>query len=332
MSKVTVQGLYQELRETLLLEPLVALPERPVTVLAPDVHRPGMALMGFAENFLPSRIQVFGESETAYLATLDHAGQRVAVERVLSLDPPVIFIAMDQEVPAGVLSLAREREFPLLRSALPAVEFMTELAHHLERRFAPSTEVHGTLVDVYGVGLLFTGPQRHRQERVRAGPDRARPPARGRRHRRDPSHRRGCAHRPTPRGAPASPRDPRRRRHRRAGDFRCPLHSHAEARRAGSPAPGMGRRRGLRAHGVGEPHHRDPRRAHPAGGGTTVPGQEHHGDLGSDRPELHAQDLRLRRGPGAERAHPAVDALEHTVARLPRAGPRIARPAGKAAG
>jgi HPr kinase/phosphorylase len=126
-------------------------------VHAPDVHRPGMALMGYAENFLPSRIQVFGESETAYLATLDAEEQRLAVERVLSLDPPVIFIAMDQTVPGPVLELARDRRFPLIRSALPAVEFMSELTHHLERAFSPRTEVHGTLVDVYGVGLLFTG-------------------------------------------------------------------------------------------------------------------------------------------------------------------------------
>lgn len=157
MSKVTVQGLVQELRETLALEPLVELPERPAPVLAADVHRPGMALMGFAENFLPSRIQVFGESEMAYLATLEPDGQRLAVARVLELDPPVIFIAMSHDVPAGLLALARERGFPLVRTSLPAVEFMTELTHHLERRFAPRTEVHGTLVDVYGVGLLFTG-------------------------------------------------------------------------------------------------------------------------------------------------------------------------------
>ncbi len=157
MSKVTVQGLVHDLREALALEPLVELPSRPVPVLAPDVHRPGMALMGFAENFLPSRIQVFGESETAYLATLDAEAQRVAVGRVLALDPPVIFIAMAQDVPPGVIAAARERGFPLVRTRLPAVEFMTELAHQLERRFAPRTEVHGTLVDVYGVGLLFTG-------------------------------------------------------------------------------------------------------------------------------------------------------------------------------
>jgi len=154
---VTVQQLYERLRETLLLEPLVEFPDDGVPVSAVDVHRPGMALMGFAENFLPRRIQVFGESEMAFLATLDADAQRLAVARVLELEPPVIFIAMDLEVPHAIVSLMRQREVPLVRSALPAVEFMAELTHDLERVFSPRTEVHGTLVDVYGVGLLFTG-------------------------------------------------------------------------------------------------------------------------------------------------------------------------------
>ncbi len=154
---LSMLSLYEQLRDPLLLEPLVEPREggRPVTAV--DVHRPGMALMGFAENFLPQRVQVFGESEMAFLRTLDGRGQREAVERVLSLDPPVIFIAMDLDVPGPILQLMRERRLPLIRSALPAVEFTAELTHFLERVFSPRTEVHGTLVDVYGVGLLFTG-------------------------------------------------------------------------------------------------------------------------------------------------------------------------------
>ncbi len=157
MRTVTVQQVYRDLKESLLLELLVGLPTEDIVVDAADVHRPGMALMGYAENFLPRRIEVFGESEMAFLETLDAEAQRTAVCRVLDLDPPVIFIAMDQTVPEPVIKLARERRFPLIRSALPAVEFMSELTHHLEKVFAPHTEVHGTLVDVYGVGLLFTG-------------------------------------------------------------------------------------------------------------------------------------------------------------------------------
>ncbi|NCQ36331.1 HPr(Ser) kinase/phosphatase, partial [bacterium] len=41
--------------------------------------------------------------------------------------------------------------------ALPATDFQRELTLHMARMFARRLEVHGTLVDVYGVGLLFTG-------------------------------------------------------------------------------------------------------------------------------------------------------------------------------
>jgi HPr kinase/phosphorylase len=60
-------------------------------------------------------------------------------------------------LPDPVLTQATERGFPVFRSPLSAVEFIAELTRYLEREFAPRSEVHGTLVDVYGVGLLFTG-------------------------------------------------------------------------------------------------------------------------------------------------------------------------------
>ncbi|MCP4571912.1 MAG: HPr(Ser) kinase/phosphatase [bacterium] len=154
---VTIQRLCEDLREPLLCELLTDMPEEDLIVRAADIHRPGMALMGFAENFLHRRIQVFGESEMSYLATLDAGGQRTAVARVLELDPPVIFIAMDQAVPAPILEIMSERKLPLVRSSLPAVDLLAELGRHLEKAFSPCTETHGTLVDVYGVGLLFTG-------------------------------------------------------------------------------------------------------------------------------------------------------------------------------
>ncbi len=157
MAEVTVQSLYEELRRPLLLDLLGEMPDEPVPITARDVHRPGMALMGFAENFRSQRIQVLGESETAYLNSLAPDQQRLSVQRVLDLKPPVIFIARDQDVPVPVVELVRERGFPLIRSALPAMDFQRELTRHLGRLFAPRKEVHGTLVDVYGVGLLFTG-------------------------------------------------------------------------------------------------------------------------------------------------------------------------------
>jgi HPr kinase/phosphorylase len=157
MPSPTVQQLFQELREALGLEALAPLPEDAVPIVAQDVHRPGMAVMGYTENFLAERIQIMGESEMSYLATLDDDEKVRAFGRVLDLAPPAIVVTRSLPVPGSVVQLAHERGVPLLRSEYSAVEVTLELNRHLERAFAPSGEVHGTLVDVYGVGLLFTG-------------------------------------------------------------------------------------------------------------------------------------------------------------------------------
>jgi len=157
MSTISVQQLYQDLQDGLALETLTPLPDKPVPIMAPDVHRPGMAVMGFTENFLADRIQIMGESEMSFLATLDAAGQVEAFGRVLDLNPPTAVVTRSLPVPEPVIAMARERGFPLLRSGRSAVVVAQELNRHLERVFAPASEVHGTLVDVYGVGVLFTG-------------------------------------------------------------------------------------------------------------------------------------------------------------------------------
>jgi len=141
----------------MLLELLNEMPAVDIPIKNEDVHRPGMALMGFSENFLSDRIQVFGESEMAYLDTLSAEDQRTSVDIVMNLGAPAVFVARDMSVPLAVIELMQNRGVPLLRTSFSAVELVAGLTRHLERAFSLNTEAHGTLVDVYGVGLLFTG-------------------------------------------------------------------------------------------------------------------------------------------------------------------------------
>ncbi len=157
MNRVTVQQIHEEFGESLDLKLLSEISDEDIVVGAQDVHRPGMALMGFTENFLPGRLQVMGASEMAYLNTLSRSEQTTAFERVIGLETPACYVTRSMPVPDALLHLARERKFPLYSTSLPVVEFISELTHFLEREFALNCEKHGTLVDVYGVGLLFTG-------------------------------------------------------------------------------------------------------------------------------------------------------------------------------
>ena len=62
--------LFEDQRQELALEMLTESLASKVDVTVSDIHRPGMALMGFIENFLPERLQILGQTESIYLSQL----------------------------------------------------------------------------------------------------------------------------------------------------------------------------------------------------------------------------------------------------------------------
>ena len=80
-----------------------------------------------------------------------------ALEKFFDFDLPCIFVTKGQEVPTELLELARSRGVPVLRSKLKTAEFYRRVKPIVEEAFAPRTTLHGSLADVYGVGLLFVG-------------------------------------------------------------------------------------------------------------------------------------------------------------------------------
>jgi HPr kinase/phosphorylase len=71
--------------------------------------------------------------------------------------------------------LRRPSSRPLIRTQLKSKDFSAEATVLLEEKFAPRTNIHATLVDIKGVGVLMRGASGVRQERVRPRPHRARP-------------------------------------------------------------------------------------------------------------------------------------------------------------
>jgi len=122
-----------------------------------DIHRPGMALMGYVEGFHRERIQVFGETEIGYLASLDGADEASALARVFALDLPGIFVTKGVLADSGLVRAARDHKVPLATVDLRTDELSHAVRDVLARYFSPETTRHATLVDVYGVGLLVTG-------------------------------------------------------------------------------------------------------------------------------------------------------------------------------
>jgi HPr kinase/phosphorylase len=127
-------------------------------IRSPEASSPGLVLAGYTARFAGiDRVHVLGETEITYLTSLDTKARRASIETFLSYALPCIVITKAQEPPQELLVLAREKGIPVIRTRLKTAEFYRRLKPFLDDAFAPRTTVHGSLADVFGVGLLFRG-------------------------------------------------------------------------------------------------------------------------------------------------------------------------------
>ena len=157
MQTLSVARLFEDQRQELQLEQLTESLASRREITVSDIHRPGMALMGFVENFLPERIQIIAQTELTYLATLAPSGVREAIDRLFQFSMPLIVVCKGLEAPPCLIERANQCKVPVLRTPLSTTPFIHSLTLYLDHMFAPQTTAHGSLVDVYGCGLLFTG-------------------------------------------------------------------------------------------------------------------------------------------------------------------------------
>jgi HPr kinase/phosphorylase len=154
---LTVGTLYSDNRKKLKMQLLNSKQGFGRNITTPELHRPGLALSGFLDLFTSDRIQVIGNTEVQYLCSLSTQDRERSLSRVLAYELPCIIITDNNKVPGSLLPIADQRKICIFRTKYPTMEFFHYMGDYLNNEFAPKTTMHGTLVDVYGIGVLFTG-------------------------------------------------------------------------------------------------------------------------------------------------------------------------------
>lgn len=157
IARITVEELLERKSTALELELLTPDVGLERIIADSDISSPGLALSGYTERFPEGRTQVFGETEMRYLASLDTARSKELLGALFTFAIPVVFVTKGLPVSDDILSVAREHGVPLVRTTLTTKEFYRRVKPYLEGALAPTTQLHGSLADVYGVGLLFMG-------------------------------------------------------------------------------------------------------------------------------------------------------------------------------
>jgi len=123
----------------------------------PRVQKSGLALAGHFYGVVPTRVQVLGETELSYLEALDPGVRGVAARGFFSLGLSCVIVTSNHTPPKAMLTAAEATGTPLFVSPSRSSRTINAVHAVLDDRLAPQSQLHGVLVDVFGVGLLLLG-------------------------------------------------------------------------------------------------------------------------------------------------------------------------------
>jgi HPr kinase/phosphorylase len=155
--ELTVQQLFEDTSEILDLRWAAGRSGSLRVISTNDVYRPGLALTGFLDPFPCERVQILSDTEFRYLEQLTEKKRQSVMDTFFDFEMPTIICTSGNEPIPYMAEKAEEMELPILLSPHSSTEVGHLLSEYLDDWFAPTAVMHGTLVDVYGVGLLFTG-------------------------------------------------------------------------------------------------------------------------------------------------------------------------------
>ncbi len=126
-------------------------------IITSDISRPGIELAGFFTYYPAERLQLLGRSELYFFNTLSDQVKRDRMYKICNDETPGIIVSRDLDVPKELIEASNEKAVPVMRASMTTTRLSSKLTNFLESRLAPTTAVHGVLVDINGIGVLITG-------------------------------------------------------------------------------------------------------------------------------------------------------------------------------
>ncbi len=157
MKKLTTSDLILETASKLLLKQINPKVGCDTFITSPAVNIPGLELTGFWEDFPGHKLQVFGKKEMQFVSSLSPSAMENVFRKMFSYNIPCIVFVDTAKIQPIIIDLATEAGIPLLKTKINIMQFLQDIGTYLYIKFAPTTTVHGGLVDLYGVGILLTG-------------------------------------------------------------------------------------------------------------------------------------------------------------------------------
>ena len=125
--------------------------------VAVKAARSGADLVGYLNYIHPYRVQIVGRREAAYFSGSTPEDQERRIQRIVTLEPPVVVVADNQQPSDKLVAMCGRAGIPLFVTHEPAGHVIDVLRSYLTQHFAERITRHGVFMDILGLGVLLTG-------------------------------------------------------------------------------------------------------------------------------------------------------------------------------
>ncbi len=154
---IPVSHLLQNMAQDLDLELLAGFQGVDRPVFSWDVNRPGLALSGYLDYFANDRVQILGNTEIHFMERMRPAELSNRLGSMFSFEVPAFMLSRNLTPQTIFLDMCNRSGVPVLRSTMSTDEVISRIILYLTQEFSPETVIHGTAIDVHGVGCLIVG-------------------------------------------------------------------------------------------------------------------------------------------------------------------------------
>ena len=156
-STFTVSDFLEAGRQRLRLTLIAGVDRLERIIHEPIVNRRGLALTGFYEHFAWGRVQLIGNSEVAYLKSLDRQTRLTRIKEMIDRKAFLFVFTNGFKPSQADVDFADKLGAVLISTPFKTRIFANLAAFVLGSLSAPTATIYGTMVEVAGVGVLIEG-------------------------------------------------------------------------------------------------------------------------------------------------------------------------------
>lgn len=154
MSTITVKNIIKDLK----LEVIYGNSYLDKQITKSTSSRPSVEIYsGYFDYFESERIQVIGTKELTLFNMLSASLKKERLEKMFKYDSPAYVFTKNVDAPKEFVEAAIQYQKPLLKSKSSTSGFIGELTNYLQSVLAQREIVNGSMMEIYGIGVLITG-------------------------------------------------------------------------------------------------------------------------------------------------------------------------------